>query len=383
MDASRIFLSPPDVGEREKALVVDALDSGWVAPVGPDLALFEEEVALLCGRRFGVGLSSGTAALHLALLAIGVKPGDIILCSTMTFVASANAISYVGARPVFVDSDQGTGNMSVALLTEALDNFEQKGQRVSAVMLVDFLGKCADYTEVEKLCVRRSIPVVVDAAESLGAFHKGSPAGGFGIMAAISFNGNKIATTSSGGMLLTDDASLAERVRHLATQAREPVSHYEHVNLGYNYRLSNILAAIGRAQIERLPEMIAARRGWRRKYRELFADISEVEVFGGDDTEDNCWLTAIVISEDASWGPADLQKFLEGRNIESRPLWKPMHLQPLYEHCESFINGSSEGLFCRGLTLPSGSSMAQEEWQRLEDGIREFLEPFNNEKLEA
>ncbi len=369
----RIFLSPPDVGDREKTLVIDALDSGWIAPTGPDLNSFETEVAQLCGRQFGVGLSSGTAALHLALLAVGVRPGDVVICSTMTFVATANAISYIGAIPVFIDSNAATGNIAVSLLEKALIELESEGRKVAAVMPVDFLGKAADYSAIMGLCDERGIPVVADSAESLGAHHKGKPAGSFGVAAAVSFNGNKIATTSSGGMVLTDDVELANRVRHLATQAREPAVHYEHVDLGYNYRLSNILAALGRAQIERLPAMIALRRQWREKYRELFATAPEVTVFSGDDTEDNCWLTAIVVSPEASWAPSDLQDFLETRNIESRPLWKPMHLQPLYRHSQSFIDGTSERLFDQGLTLPSGSSMSPAEWARIDTAIREFL----------
>ncbi len=369
----RIFLSPPDTGVREKNLVIHALESGWVAPIGPDLNSFEAEVAHLCGRQFGVGLASGTAALHLALIAVGVKPGDIVVCSTMTFVATANAISYIRAIPVFIDSDATTGNISVALLERALLTLESEGRRVAAVMPVDFLGKAADYSTIMQLCDKRGIPVVADSAESLGAYHKGKPAGSFGIVAAVSFNGNKIVTTSSGGMVLTDDVELANRVRHLATQAREPVVHYEHVDLGYNYRLSNILAALGRAQIDRLPAMIAIRRKWREKYRELFAAAPEVTVFGGDDDQDNCWLTAIIVSPGASWVPSDLRDFLEIRNIESRPLWKPMHLQPLYRHCQVFIDGTSERLFDQGLTLPSGSNMSPAEWARIDSAIREFL----------
>jgi dTDP-4-amino-4,6-dideoxygalactose transaminase len=356
---------------------LSALRSGWIAPVGPDLSSFEAEVAELCGRQFGVGLSSGTAALHLSLLAVGVKQGDLVLCSTMTFVATANAIAYLGAIPIFIDSDEETGNMSVPLLERAIETLEQKERRVAAVVPVDFLGKTADYSAIDKICDERGIPLVSDSAESLGAFHKGSPAGSFGVLAAVSFNGNKIATTSSGGMVVTDDAELANRVRHLATQAREPVVHYEHKDLGYNYRLSNILAALGRAQIERLPAMIAIRRKWRENYRELFATAPGVSVFGGDDTEDNCWLTAIIVSPEASWVPTDLQQFLEERNIESRPLWKPMHLQPLYQNCEMFVDGTSERLFNQGLTLPSGSGMTHGQWRRIEGAIREFLADSN------
>lgn len=373
MDNDRIFLSPPDVGEAEKNAVIDALESGWVAPIGPSLEKFEEKVATLCGREFGVGVSSGTAALHLSLLAVGVKPGDFVLCSTLTFVATANAIAYIGAIPVFVDSDEETGNISVELLEHALNALSLSGRKVAAVIPVDFLGKSANYVDIVELCNRWGIPVVADAAESLGARHKDQPAGSFGVAAAVSFNGNKIATTSSGGMVLTNDAEFARRVRHLASQAREPVVHYEHREIGYNYRLSNVLAALGLAQVDRLPHMIASRRNLREKYRAFFARYSEATVFGGDDSEDNCWLTAVVVSTQAAWTPLDLQTFLESKAIESRPLWKPMHLQPIYKNCESFVVGVAEGIFERGLALPSGSNLSSEEWNRIESALQEFF----------
>ena len=370
---SRILLSPPDIGKVERRHVNQALLSGWAAPAGPGLDAFESEVARLCSRKYAVGVSSGTAALHLALVALGVRPGDMVISSTMTFVATANAMSYAGAVPVFVDSDSSTGNISVPLLEQAITSVLLSGRRIGAVLPVDFLGKGVDYTAILALCEEHGIPVLADAAESLGATHRGKPAGSFGDAAILSFNGNKIATTSGGGMVLTDDESLAKRVRFLATQAREPVVHYEHRELGYNYRLSNILAALGRAQIQRLPEMIQRRRANRHKYRKLFQSVWGVEVFGGNDDEDNCWLTSIVVSEELPWTAAELSEFLEGKNIESRPLWKPMHLQPLYEHCEAYVDGSSERLFRTGVALPSGSNLSDEQWGRIESAIREFL----------
>ena len=369
----RINLSPPDVGEIETTRVLSALSGGWVAPAGPDLDAFESAVAYLCERKFAVGVTSGTAALHLSLLALGVRPGDVVISSTMTFVATANALSYVGAVPVFVDCGSSTGNISVPLLREAIRAVLLSGRRIGAVLPVDFLGKAVDYTAILALCEEHGIPVLADAAESLGATHRWKPAGSFGDAAILSFNGNKIATTSGGGMVLTDDESLAKRVRFLATQAREPVVHYEHRELGYNYRLSNILAALGRAQIQRLPEMIQRRRANRHKYQELFQSVWGVEIFGGNDDEDNCWLTSIVVSEELPWTAAELSEFLEGKNIESRPLWKPMHLQPLYEHCEAHVDGSSERLFRTGVALPSGSNLSDEQWGRIESAIHEFL----------
>lgn len=373
MIESRILLSPPDLSKTEKRHVVSALKSGWAAPAGPDLDAFEAEVARLCGRDFGVGLASGTAALHLALAALGVKPGDVVIASTMTFVATANAILYTGAVPVFVDSDPGTGNISVPLLEEAIAAVSSSGRTIGAVLPVDFLGKVADYTAIISLCEGYGIPVLSDAAESLGASHKGKPAGSFGAAAVVSFNGNKIATTSGGGMVLTDDEAVANRVRFLATQARELVIHYEHRELGYNYRLSNILAALGRAQIRRLPKMIKRRRENRRKYRELFNTVAGVEVFGGNDEEDNCWLSSVIVSEGLSWTASELSEFLESKNIESRPLWKPMHLQPLYAPCEAYVDGSSEQLFRTGLALPSGSNLSKNQWARVESAVNEFL----------
>jgi len=373
MSECRIFLSPPDVGELEKSLVFAAVGSGWAAPAGPDLDAFESEVAHLCSRKYGVGVASGTAALHLALIALGVGRGDVVISSTMTFVATANAISYAGAVPVFVDSDTSTGNIFIPLLEKAIASVLLSGRRIGAVLPVDFLGKAVNYSAVLELCKKHEIPVLADAAESLGAIHRGKPAGSFGDVAIVSFNGNKIATTSGGGMVLTDDEALAKRVKFLATQAREPVVHYEHRELGYNYRLSNILAALGRAQIQRLPEMIDRRRANRQKYRELFQSVWGVEVFGGDDEEDNCWLSSIVVSEELPWTAAELSEFLEGKNIESRPLWKPMHLQPLYEHCEAYVDGSSEGLFRTGVALPSGSNLSDEQWGRIESALHEFL----------
>jgi dTDP-4-amino-4,6-dideoxygalactose transaminase len=337
------------------------------------LKAFESEVAELSGREFGVGVSSGTAALHLGLLALGVQRGDLVICSTLTFVATANAISYCGAIPIFVDSEGQTGNMSAPLLREAISQIVSSGRKIGAVVPVDFLGKVANYTKILQICSEHGIPVLADAAESLGANHRGQPAGSFGAAAIFSFNGNKIATTSGGGMVVTDDEQIALRVKFLAGQSREPVTHYEHQELGYNYRLSNILAALGRSQLRRLPAMIEKRRELRSRYRELFEGVEGVVVFGGDDQEDNCWLTSIAVSSKLNWAASDLARFLESANVESRPLWKPMHLQPLYRHCESFTDGSSEVLFANGLALPSGSNMTDSQWGQTAQAISDFL----------
>jgi dTDP-4-amino-4,6-dideoxygalactose transaminase len=372
---SRIFLSPPDVGELESKYVLEAMSSGWVAPAGPDLESFEAEVAARVGVMHGVGLSSGTAGLHLGLLALGVLPGDIVLTSTMTFAATPNAITYTGAEPFFVDSERSTGNIDVGLLAEAAMQIRAEGRRLGAILPVDLLGKCADMDAITALATDLGVPLLVDSAESMGASHRGRQAGSFGDASVVSFNGNKIMTTSGGGMLLTNNAQLAQHVRYLATQARQPVMHYEHTDIGYNYRLSNILAALGRAQLARLDEMIARRRRIRHRYRELFAATPAVHMFdGGDDSADNCWLSSVVVDEAAGWATAELRVHLDKLTIESRPLWKPMHLQPIFATAGSILNGASEWLFERGLTLPSGSGMSDAEFDRVLEAICSFLE---------
>ncbi len=301
---STIYLSAPDVGDLETKYAQEAIASGWVAPAGPELLAFEDEMRARVGTGHAVALSSGTAALHLALLGLGVGPGDVVLTSTMTFAATANAITYTGAEPFFVDSERDTGNVDVSLLAEAAARVRADGRRIGAIVPVDLLGKCADLEAITGLANELGVPLLVDAAESVGAFHRGRPSGSFGAASIFSFNGNKVMTTSGGGMLLTGDERLAERVRYLSTQARQPAAHYEHTEIGYNYRLSNVLAAIGRAQLARLDEMIARRRQIRAGYRALFADVPGVTVFGGDDSADNCWLTAILVEEDAGWTAA-------------------------------------------------------------------------------
>lgn len=371
----RIYLSPPDVGALEEEYVVAALRSGWVAPLGPEVDAFERELAERVGAAHGVALSSGTAGLHLGLLALGAGPGDIVVTSTMTFAATANAIVYTGAEPYFVDADPATGNMSPELLERAVVSLRDAGESVAAIVPVDLLGKAVDYTAIEEIAARHGVPVLADAAESLGATHRGRAAGSFGRASVLSFNGNKIMTTSGGGMLLTDDAAIAARVRYLATQARQPVVHYEHTDIGYNYRLSNLLAALGRAQLSRLDAMIARRRALRGRYKLCFADVPGVEVFGGDsDEEDNVWLTSILVDEAvAGWSPSDLGAALTAADIESRPLWKPMHLQPVFAGARGEITGTSERLFRAGLTLPSGSALDDAQIERVFSVIGDFL----------
>ncbi|MBQ1075053.1 aminotransferase class I/II-fold pyridoxal phosphate-dependent enzyme [Micromonospora sp. C31] len=369
-----IYLSPPDVGPLEESYVLAALRSGWVAPVGPDLDAFESEVAHRVGTRGAVAVSSGTAALHLALLGVGVGPGDVVVVPTLTFVATANAVRYVGARPVFVDCDRHSGNIDVALLAELLGRLRERGERVAAVVPVDMFGSCVDYTALLPVCAEADVPVVEDAAEALGAHHHGRAAGSFGRIGALSFNGNKIITTSGGGMLVSDDPALLSRARHLATQAREPTPHYEHREIGFNYRLSNLLAALGRAQLVRLDGMIWRRRQLREHYAKLFAPVPGVELIGAEDAEANCWLTCIRVDPERSgWRAAELGAHLAGRNIETRPVWKPMHRQPVFAGAESLLTGAADALFADGLTLPSGSGLTEQQVTSILEAIDEFL----------
>jgi dTDP-4-amino-4,6-dideoxygalactose transaminase len=372
---SRILLSTPDVGELEEQLVLEAVRSGWVAPLGPMVDAFEERIAARCGRQHAVALSSGTAALHLALLQVGAGPGTAVVVPTLTFAATANAAVYTGAEPVFVDCDPESGTLDPGLLEDALTALRGDGVRVAAVLPVDLLGRCADYTRLASVCERFGVPLISDAAEGLGATHDGRPAGSFGLMAALSFNGNKIMTTSGGGMLLTDDAAVAEHARYLSTQARQPAVHYEHTEIGYNYRLSNVLAALGLAQLERLDGMIARRRHVRDEYARVFDAVPGTRIFQrtGDEA-DNCWLTAVLVDPQVTgWSAEDLRVALDEADVESRPLWKPMHAQPVFAGARSFLDGSSDRLFRTGLTLPSGSALTADQLGEVTAALGSFL----------
>lgn len=373
--STRIYMSSPDVGVAEEEAVVAAMRSGWIAPLGPDVDAFERELADRVGVAHGVALSSGTAGLHLGLLTLGVKPGDVVLTSSMTFAATANAITYTGAEPYFIDADPRTGNMDPALLREALSELRDAGESAAAIVPVDLLGKAVDYTAILAVADEFGVPVLADAAESLGATHAGRAAGSFGRASVVSFNGNKIMTTSGGGMLLTDDEGFAQHVRYLATQARQPVVHYEHTDIGFNYRMSNLLAALGRAQLARLDAMIARRREMRELYKSLFAGVDGVEVFGAEgDEADNVWLTSILVDSAATgWEPAALAAALAEDDIESRPLWKPMHAQPVFATARRQVTGASDALFARGLTLPSGSALTDDQRERVVTAIHRFL----------
>ncbi|MGK3966623.1 DegT/DnrJ/EryC1/StrS family aminotransferase [Sorangium sp. So ce118] len=375
---ARILLSKADITDIEEKYVVEALRSGWVAPLGPEVDAFEREVAERVGVQHALALSSGTAALHLALLEVGAGPGTVVVLPTMTFVASANAVVYTGAEPVFVDSGED-GNVDAGLMLEAIDALRAEGVSVAAAMSVDLFGRCADYDELVDALAERDVPLIEDAAEALGATYRGRHAGAFGRAAALSFNANKIMTTSGGGMLLSDDGELVEHARYLSTQARLPVPYYQHTELGYNYRLSNLLAALGRAQLSRLDEMLSRRRQIRRIYAEALAAVPGVTVLGRDtsrgDNEDNCWLTCITLGPaESATTPDEVVRALTAKEIEVRYLWKPMHMQPLYAGRRSWLRGSSERLFRTGVALPSGSGLSDDEVARVVSSMTSALE---------
>lgn len=367
MTARRIYLSPPDVDDDERDALVAAFDSGWIAPLGPDVDAFEAEFAARVGAAHAVALSSGTAALHLALIVSGIGPGDDVLTSSLTFAATTNAIRYVGARPVLIDSERSSWNIDPALVEEAIDRRTRAGRRPKALVAVDLYGQCARLDALREACRRADIPFIEDAAEALGASYRGASAGSWGDIGVFSFNGNKIITTSGGGMLVTGDAAVAQRVRHLATQAREPAPHYEHVDVGYNYRLSNLLAALGRAQLRKLDRKVARRRAIRASYVERLGDLPGLsfmpEVPEGHST---FWLTCAQVDPKLSGTNREaIRLHLASDDIEARPVWKPMHLQPVFRDCEVVGGAVAADLFENGLCLPSGSSMSDADLDRV------------------
>jgi dTDP-4-amino-4,6-dideoxygalactose transaminase len=366
----RLFLSPPDVGPRERELLLEAFDSNWIAPLGPQVDAFEREFSRFVGLRSAAALSSGTAALHLALVLLGVGAGDDVLVPSLTFASTANAVTYVGARPVFVDSERATWNIDPELVAEELETRAREGRaQPAAVIGVDLYGQCASWAPILGACTARGVPVIEDAAEALGASYQGRAAGSFGVLNVFSFNGNKIMTTSGGGMLASDDPALVERARYLSTQAREPAPHYEHSEIGFNYRMSNLLAALGRAQLEGLPQKVARRRAINAAYRAALADVPGVGFLpNAPDGEPTNWLTVITLDD-----PTPVREHLESLDIEARPAWKPMHLQPVFAGCETRGGAVAEEVFAHGLCLPSGSAMTDADVERVVEGVREAL----------
>ncbi|MFT3828382.1 MAG: DegT/DnrJ/EryC1/StrS family aminotransferase [Opitutaceae bacterium] len=361
---TRLSLSPPDIGSEEQRFVAEAFATNWVAPAGPHLAAFEQEMCAASGAKAAVAVNSGTAALHLALRLVGVRPGDEVFCSTFTFVGSANPIVYEGGRPVFIDAERRTWNMDPTLLAEALEQRARARRLPRAIIVADIYGQCADWEPLLAAATRHQVPIIEDAAEAVGAQYRGRWAGTFGRIGVYSFNGNKILTTSGGGMVVSDEPALVDRAHKLATQAREPALHYEHAELGYNYRLSNVLAGIGRGQLRGLPERIARRRALYEYYRAALADLPGVEFRpeppGWNGTR---WLTCLLVDGRATRDA--VLAALDSDNIEARPLWKPLHLQPLYGEAGRIGGAVAEDLFTRGLCLPSGSGMTEGDLQRV------------------
>ncbi len=371
----RVYLSPPHMSPEERALLLEAFDSNWIAPLGPHVDAFEREVAERVGVGYAAALSSGTAALHLALILLGVGRGDEVITSTLTFSATANPITYLGATPAFVDVAPDTWQLSPGLLAEELEERARRGKLPKAVIAVDLYGQCADYDELHAACARYDAPLVEDAAEALGATYKGRPAGALAPLGVFSFNGNKIITTSGGGMLVSDDARWIEQARFLASQARDPAPHYQHSHIGYNYRLSNLLAAVGRGQLRVLDERVAQRRAHNTAYREALQGLPGLSFLPeAPYGRSNGWLTCITLDpQETGVTPEDVRLALEAENIESRPVWKPLHLQPVFEGCPRRGGAVAERLFARGLCLPSGSSLRAEDRQRVVARIRATL----------
>jgi dTDP-4-amino-4,6-dideoxygalactose transaminase len=375
----RIWLSSPHLGDEETAFVDEAFKTNWIAPLGPHVDAFERELAAHVGVGHAAALSSGTAAIHLGLLLLGVQPGDTVFCSSLTFVGSCNPILYCSARPVFIDSEPGTWNMSPQALERAFVWAQQQGRMPKCVVLVNLYGQSADMEALLPICERFGVPVLEDAAESLGARYKGRASGSFGHLAVYSFNGNKIITTSGGGMLVSNDATLIVRARQLSTQAREPARHYEHKEVGFNYRMSNVLAGIGRGQLRVLEQRVQQRRAVFERYRQALADIPSIrwmpEPEGYLTTR---WLTCFTLAGPHAGARCEaLMKSMERHQIEVRPVWKPMHLQPLFYGTPYFAHEEgvdvSRDLFETGVCLPSGSNLTEEQQSRVIAHLRLVL----------
>ena len=364
---SRIYLSPPDISNQDRFAVQSAFDSGWVAPVGPDLDAFEAEVANRVDRSYACAVNSGTSALHLALLALDIKPGDRVICPSLTFAGCAFPITYCGAEPIFVDSESDTWNMDCKLLKSAIETSLAEGNKPKAVIVVQIYGQCAKMDPLLTLCNEHQIPVIEDAAESMGASYKGKPAGSFGDLSFLSFNGNKIITTSGGGMLLGNDQALIEKARYLSQQAREPVLHYEHKAIGYNYRLSNILAALGRSQLTDLDRRILIRKKHFEAYMQSIGKLPGILFMPiSSEGSPNYWLSCIILDKTQSKVSRDeLISICHDASIEIRPIWKPLHMQKVFQEKQMFGGAVSESLFYNGLCLPSGSNLLDKDREKV------------------
>ncbi|MGZ2371897.1 DegT/DnrJ/EryC1/StrS family aminotransferase [Ancylomarina sp. YFZ004] len=378
---SKIWLSSPHMGGNEMKYVQEAYDTNWVAPLGPNVNEFENVLASYTNAGHASALSAGTAAIHLALILLGVKAGDEVIAQSFTFSATVNPISYLGATPVLVDSEEDTWNMCPRSLKAAIVDRIAKGTKPKAIIPVHLYGMPANMKDINAVANFYGIPVVEDAAEALGSSLAGKKMGSWGKFGVLSFNGNKIITTSGGGALLSEDKQLIEKSRFLATQARDAAPHYQHTHVGYNYRMSNILAGIGRGQMEVLEDRVNYRRKLNVWYRRWLKDVPGIS-FQSEPSQDyysNYWLTAILVDPKKTGGITreDIRLFLEKENIESRPLWKPMHMQPVFEDCPYYGNGTSDRLFEQGLCLPSGSNMGGAELYRVVDALRKVVSMWN------
>ena len=373
-----ILLSTPHMGDAELHYVEEAFRTNWIAPLGPNVDAFESEIAELVGSKHAAAVSSGTAAIHLAVRMLGVKPGDRVFCSTLTFAASANPIVYEGGEPVFIDSEPDSWNMSPVALERAFDAAVAEGWLPRAVIVVNLYGQSADMDPILEICNRHGVPIIEDAAESLGGKYKGRQSGIFGLMGIYSFNGNKIITTSGGGMLISDDEDLIRQARFLATQARDPAPHYQHSQIGFNYRMSNILAGVGRGQLQVLGDRVEARRAVFQAYADGLSGIPGVEWMPEPEwSYSNRWLSAATINPAvAGITASEVIRRLSEEMIEARPVWKPMHLQPVFSHCRHFAHGNkpvSDHIFDHGLCMPSGSNMTEAEIGRVVDVMHTIL----------
>lgn len=377
MNHSKIWLSSPHMGGAEQQYVQQAFDTNWVAPLGPHVDGFEQDLAGYVGNGVHVAaLSTGTAAIHLGLIMLGVQPGDEVICQSFTFCGSSNPIAYTGATPIYVDSETDTWNMSPEWLEAAIKDRMAKGKKPKAIIPVHLYGMPAHMEAIMELAARYDIPVLEDAAEALGSHINGKMCGSFGKIAALSFNGNKIITTSGGGALVADEAH-AKDARFLATQARDAAPHYQHSRIGYNYRMSNICAGIGRGQMEVLDERVRQRRANYERYYQELASVPGISfVTEPEGYFSNRWLTTILVDPVQANGITreDIRLALEKENIESRPLWKPMHLQPVFEGCPFYGDGTSERLFEQGLCLPSGSNLTDADFDRIFNVLRSILQ---------
>lgn len=376
MVAERIFLSPPHMGGDELEFVKEAFESNYIAPLGPQVDSFEREFAQKVGAKHAVALSSGTAALHVALRFAGVGLGDEVFCSTLTFVASANAILYLGAKPVFVDSEKKNWNMDPELLRDELVKRDKKESLPKALVLVHLYGQSADIDPIKKLCDLYGIALIEDAAEALGATYKGKAPGTFGLAGVYSFNGNKIITTSGGGMLVSDDKKLIQKARYWATQARDPALHYEHSEMGYNYRMSNILAAIGRGQLKILQDRVDQKRKIFSYYEDALSDLPGISFMPEPDfCFSTRWLSCLLVSsEECGVQRNTILSVLEANKIEARPTWKPLHMQNLFSGCDYLGGSISEEIFRTGLCLPSGTAMTLNDLERVVSVLRSCWE---------